>query len=414
MPAVWLREVREQCDTIVTKEELESGTHFLQTTFRERLEDLLRENIITNQEAALYQSQNDRLLKTVLLPAYAALGDGLVLLEDESVLPSGLASLPQGKAYYEQLLISQTGSYRPVTEIQEMLAAQFSMEYDRIRQLAQNYPEIARIIANDVSDDFPYKNAAQILPDLQDRMKEDFPSLPGENTLATVKTVSPSLEEFCAPAFYLTAPLDDTDTNSIYINRKKTPGGLELYTTLAHEGFPGHLYQTVYYNRSAQERGERPARELLWYGGYQEGWALYSEFYSYDYASLLLMEDGQKDAALMAQLERTNRSLQLCLYSMLDIMIHYENASCSQVAEILEKFGINDVNSAEHIYDYIAQSPCNYLKYYLGYLEILELQEEAAALWGDQYSDYRFHCFLLDSGPADFLSLHEKMTAKKE
>ena len=61
----------------------------------------------------------------------------------------------------------------------------------------------------------------------------------------------------------------------------------------------------------------------------------------------------------------------------------------------------------------IAQEPCNYPKYYLGYLEILALQEEAEALWGDTYSDYSFHCFYLDNGPADFLSLEEQLTQWK-
>ena len=91
-------------------------------------------------------------------------------------------------------------------------------------------------------------------------------------------------------------------------------------------------------------------------------------------------------------------------------MIHYENASYSQVAKVLEKFGIDDSSSVRAIYTYIVQEPCNYLKYYLGYLEILSLRERARSLWGDDYSDYRFHCFYLDNGPADFLSLNELLT----
>lgn len=414
MPAAFLKEVREQCDTIVTKEALEEGTHFLQTTFRERLTPLLQKQLITADEASLYLAQNDRLLKTVLLPAYTALGDGLLLLEDSSVLPAGLASLPEGQTYYEQLLISETGSYRPIAEIQTMLTDRFALEYEEIKKTAENHPEIIRNITEDHSESFPYQDPAQMLLDLRSRMEADFPVLPGPSASVTVKSVSPSLEAYCAPAFYLTAPLDDTESNSIYINRSKTPNGLELYTTLAHEGYPGHLYQTVYHNRSVLDTGQRPVRELLWYGGYQEGWALYVEFLAYDYAVSLLAQDGQETAALLAQLEARNRSLQLCLYSLIDIMIHYENASFDQVAKILENFGITDTGSARSIYNYIVQSPCNYLKYYLGYLEILSLQEQARDLWGDGYSDYRFHCFYLDCGPADFLSLQERLAAGQD
>lgn len=411
MPASFLKEVREQCDTIVTKEALEEGTHFLQTTFQERLASLVSEKIITAEEAVAYTSQNQRLLKTVLLPAYIALGDGLLLLEDDSVLPAGLAALPEGRAYYEQLLISETGSYRPVTEIREMLAEQFSKEYGEIRKLAENHPEIVEYIAKSTAEPFPYKDASQMLYDLQNRMKDEFPDLPGTVASIAVKAVSDSLEPYCAPAFYLTAPLDDTDSNSIYINRSKTPDGLELYTTLAHEGYPGHLYQTVYHNRSALASGERPARELLWYGGYQEGWAVYVEFHAYDYAAELLSEHGQEAAALTAQLEAHNRSLQLCLYSLIDVMIHYDNASFEQITELLQKCGIRNIDAATSIYHYIIQNPCNYLKYYLGYLEILSLREEARKLWDTDYTDYRFHLFYLDSGPSDFLSLEEQLAA---
>ena len=409
MPAAFLQSVREQCDTIVTKEDLDAGTHFLQTTFQERMETLFQKGIVTAEEAGHYAAQNERLLKTVLLPAYAALGDGLLLLEDSDALPAGLAALPEGKAYYEQLLISQTGSYRSLGEIQQMLAEKFSEEYEAIKKMAADHPEIAGYYAQETATAFPYREASQMLLDLKERMAGDFPPVPGGAVDVHVKAVDHSLADYCAPAFYLTAPLDDTDSNTIYINRQKTPDGLDLYTTLAHEGYPGHLYQTVYHNRSLLASGERPAREVLWYGGYQEGWALYVEFLSFGYAADLLRENGQETAALAAELEAHNRSLQLCLYSALDVLIHYENASYSQIAKVLSGFGITDSTSMKAIYHYIIQSPCNYPKYYLGYLEILSLQEEAKRLWGNEYTDYRFHSFLLDSGPADFLSLGERL-----
>lgn len=409
LPAVFLQAVREQCDTVVTKQALEAGTHFLQTTFQERLEDLAGKGLVTAEEAGQYIAQNERLLKTVVLPAYASLGDGLLLLEDSGALPAGLAALPDGKAYYEQLLISQTGSYRSMDEIRDLLAAQFSSEYEAVKRIAAEHPEIAQSHALQDLPAFPCKEASQMLLDLKTRMAEDFPAVPGGPVDVHVKAVSDSLADYCAPAFYLTAPLDDTDSNTIYINRRKTPDGLELYTTLAHEGYPGHLYQTVYHNRSLLSSGGRPAREILWYGGYQEGWALYVELLSYQYAADLLRENNQETAALAAGLEARSRSLQLCLYSILDVLIHYENASYSQIAKVLSGFGITDSTSAKAIYNYIIQSPCNYLKYYLGYLEILSLQERARSLWGDDYTDYRFHSFYLDWGPADFMSLAEML-----
>lgn len=413
MPASGLKSVRAQCDTIVTKQALNEGTHFLQTTFEERLQTLLKNGKLSEAEARKYLAANDRLLKTVLLPAYTALGDGLLVLEDESVSLSGLGAYPQGKEYYQALLISETGSCRPIDEIQELLTARFSAEYEAIRRLLDEHPSAALHYGKNEPISFPYSNAAQMLADLQERMKGSFPAVSGELVSVAVKPVSDSLKDYTAPAFYLTAPLDDTVNNVIYINTGKTLSALELYTTLAHEGYPGHLYQSVYHGRRCLAENSRTAGELIWYGGYLEGWAVYVEFLSYDYASALLRENMQEEDAVFVQIEKHNRSMQLCLYSLLDIMIHYENASFQKIAKVLENFGIEDNSSAAAIYSYIAQEPCNYLKYYLGYLEILSLKEDAETLWADAYTDYAFHCFYLDNGPADFLSLQEQLQRAK-
>lgn len=425
MPASSLEKVKKQCDTIVTREELQQGTHFLQSTFEERLQALCNSGDLTQEEAVKYQIQNNRLLETVVQPAYEELADGLYVLEDSSIPLSGLASKPLGREYYQYLLRSETGSYRSMTEVRELLSEAFHREYESIRSLAAEHPDLAGYLSSDGISDFPCQNADDMLRNLQIKMQSDFPMLPtveqqargdgatSQNSSAypsvSVKAVSPSLEQYCAPAFYLTAPLDDTDNNVIYINEKNSPTGLELYTTLAHEGYPGHLYQTVYSNRVFVNNGDNKVREILWYGGYLEGWALYVEFQSYDYAAALMEEHNRSTDSLSIQLEKHNRGLQLCLYSLLDIMIHYDNASCSQVADVLENLGITNASSAAAIYTYITEEPCNYLKYYLGYLEILELKEEAQDLWGDQYSDFAFHKFYLDCGPSDFSSLQERL-----
>ena len=430
MPSVSLLQVVEQCDTILTKEELDAGTHFLQTTFAERLEGLISDGELTSQKAESYQVLNNRLLRTVMLPAYEALGDGLLVLEDPAIPLKGLAAQPNGAAYYEQLLISQTGSYRPVSEIKEMVITKLYEEYQNLIDILTETPDLVNVPYDTLLEqEFPYKNAAEMLTDLQERMSADFPPLDANEPLPSVavKAVSENLQDYCAPAFYLTPPLDDTSSNAIYINEKSTPAGLELYTTLAHEGYPGHMYQSVYHNRNTMDSSDDTSnhvRELLWYGGYLEGWALYVEFISYDYATQLYQEtasasqtadsfttDSSTSETMSAaiQLIKHDRSLQLSLYSLLDIMIHYENASQEQVANLLHNFGISSQTAVSAIYEYIVEEPTNYLKYYLGYLEILELKKEARELWGNNYSDYEFHTFLLDCGPADFTFLEERL-----
>ncbi|MBQ7782065.1 MAG: DUF885 domain-containing protein [Lachnospiraceae bacterium] len=434
-----LEQVREQCYTILSKEELAQGTHFLQTTFSERLDKLLAQGLITEEDAATYISSNNRLLTTVMQPAYETLGDGLFLLMgDGASTPAGLCHLPQGQAYYEWLVKENTGSALSVEEIKALLYPQFNEEYTALHDmLAASEDSVSMWIKALQGNSFSLSSPEEMLADLQTRMSADFPALPAtsgstahagsadmeaqgalpDSSLFTaslpslaVKEVSPSLEDYCAPAFYLTPPLDDTENNVIYINEKSTPEGLELYTTLAHEGYPGHLYQSVYSQRTMMSKEEDPVRQLFWYGGYLEGWALYVEFISYDYATELAMETGDIDAAYAYQIEKHNRNMQLCLYALLDVAIHYDGASYEQVHEVLGAFGILDADTTRRVYDYIAEEPANYLKYYLGYLEILRLKEAAKEQWGNEYSDLRFHTFYLDCGPSDFTSLTEALT----
>jgi uncharacterized protein (DUF885 family) len=439
--------VLEQCESIVDPKDLQVGTHFLQTTFVERLGDLYREELLSEDEAKYYIAQNNRLLSTVVVPAYEALYDGLYVLEDDRIPLEGLAAKPGGADYYELLVKSETGSSRSIAQIKEMLTKQLEAEFGALHDLLTAYPELVLSNYDDSLDAaFPYYTPSQMLVDLQERMAEDFPRLEGTgdgvNSVAaadvessemrtkadggtsdaeatassqvsmpmvTIKSVSESLENYCAPAYFLTPPIDDSDNNVIYINNRNSPAGLELYTTLAHEGYPGHMYQTVYSNRNMLRQADNYVRQILWYGGYQEGWAMYVEFFSFDYAAALLSEAGYPDLVPAVSFEQHNRSLLLCLYSLLDILIHYENASYEEVREVLHTCGIIQESSVLSIYEYLVEEPANYLKYYVGYLEILELKQEAKELWGDAYSDYAFHTFFLNCGPSDFETIRESL-----
>ncbi len=406
MPDVSLEKVRKQCDTIVTTTELTQGTHFLQTTFEDRVLTLQLQNLLTLKETASLIEENDRLLTTVVQPAYATLSQGLLALEASDTLPKGLALLPDGKTYYHHLLFAETGSSRSERELVQMLLAQFQEEQSAIRSLTKQSPSLISMLSEGITEDFPLTEPEEMLSDLQSRMVNDFP-VSNPTPSFTVKDVVPSLEPHSAPAFYLTTPLGDSDSNVIYINRRNSPQGLELYTTLAHEGFPGHLYQTVYSNRSFLDKNTDPARTLVWYGGYLEGWALYVEFISYDYAVDLLEQSEQPDAAQAALLEKHTRSLQLCMYTLLDLLIHGEGAGYDQTAMFLGKFGIDSPDACKAIYTYIAEEPCNYPKYYVGYLEILKLRDTAKKHWNDTYSDKKFHTFYLEAGISDFSSLED-------
>ncbi len=401
-----LQEVLAGCESCLTEDAINSNEHFLQQTFSERLVPLQAGGNLSSKEVAAYIETHNEIMIAKLLPAYQALRDGLWELREYCTPVEGLCHKPDGSAYYEALLKNQTGSGRSVENIRELLTIKIDEEYDALIYTLrnQNVQELLRENQTKLTTDFPLTDAMDILADLQSRMEEDFPPLQTTVNLQ-VKNVSDALAEHTAPAFYLTPPLDDYKNNVIYINQQLTATGLELYTTLAHEGFPGHLYQTAYDSYKIEQQENGYLKSLLWYGGFLEGWALYTEFMAYDYAIDLLNESGCEDAARIARAEKHQRSLLLALYGLLDIMIHYEWATEVDVCRMLEKYGITDEDTVAAIYRYIVEEPTNYLKYYAGYMEILELKKQALTLWGDDYSDLSFHKFLLDNGPADFDTL---------
>ena len=406
----------KQCDTIMDPDLLSAGEHFLQTTFQERAEALVQEGLLTGEEMELYIAENNRILTTLVAPAYIALADAVFLLSGSGTHEGGLCELPSGGAYYLYLLRHNTGTSRTPEEIQVLLSDRFQLCYQNLQALVETYREQTGNTSISLQDipAFPFQDAQEVLADLQQRIQTDFPPLDAlTKTLPTCRTkaVAESMEEFTSPAFYLTPPIDDMGDNVIYVNNASTSPGLELYTTLAHEGYPGHLYQTVYSQLYENSRTKNPVRSALFYGGFVEGWAYYVENISYGYASDVLLANGASNITpLLVDIACLERNLQVNLYCLLDLSIHYYGATRQDIYRSLAAFGISDKDTADAIYDYIRTEPTTYLKYYLGYLEILSLQDKAKELWGQDYTPLRFHTFLLQAGPSDFSNLEKRLT----
>ena len=406
----------QQCNSLITEQELAEGTHFLQTSFEEKLMALHQQGLISEENKNEFEKQNHQLLATVLYPTYQNLSKGLnALQQGNHSTPLGLSSYPKGKEYYSCLVGFQTGSSANVTEMKNTLEKLLSTYRITLSKLLTSSDDSLLLLNSAHNTEwFPSDTIPSMLSHLNQSMSQDFPPFPGQETPnLTVKEVSNALADTSAPAFYLTPPFDETLDNTIYLNPNSPSDCLTLYTTLAHEGYPGHLYQTVYYNCHAAQQELSPIRHLLSYEGYQEGWALYVEFLSYDYLSALAEEKGKPKLRLGYEIEKHNRMMQLCLYSLIDIYIHYEGYTPSQIQAYLAAMGISDGETANAIYQYIANAPGNYLKYFWSYLEILSLKKQAENLWTEAYSDLAFHQFFLERGPSDFASLSNALALKK-
>ncbi len=380
---------------------METGEeNYLYSMFRQQIEELLTEKRITQDQADSFIEMQEKLMDQCVFPAYLTLSQGLEDLKGQGKNSGGLAHLEGGKEYYVYLIRSTVGDYRSPEEILQSLFLRLQTDYQKVQELLSSDPQLLSRAYNLTPSDL---SPEQMLDYLQHVITDDFPGV--EVDSYEVKYVPESMEDFSSPAFYLTPPVDTLTPNTIYINQASQVSPAELFTTLAHEGFPGHLYQTVYFSK----QDHHPIRELLSCSGYIEGWATYVEALSYDYASPFLHIDQE-----ILDFLCLNRSISLCLYAILDLGIHDQGWNAQTTADTLAVFGITDPDTCQEIFQYIVENPANYLKYYLGYLNFLDLREEVQSTAGSSFSPRDFHKNLLDIGPAPFPVVEKYLFAKYE
>ena len=382
MPDYACQSIISQCNDFV----LAGEEHFLIETFADRINALPE---LSPEKKETYIQQNKQLVTNDLANAYQYLASEMTTLLGKGVNKQGLCYFPEGKDYYKLLVRYYTGCSDEISEIQENISEQRQSDLTFIADLAQKDPAFwERFETASLAE----KDPVDTLAELQVDMLSDFPSAP--ETICTVDLIDECLEDYVAPAYYITAPLDQYTQNSIHINDDYDTTSLDYFTTLAHEGFPGHLYQTV----MSYESDIDPVRILTNYSGYIEGWATYVEMLSYKYADI--------DTDIAQALQK-NQSSMLSLYASTDLGIHHDGWTLEDTNAFWNSYGIKDTTTISNIYEYIVSEPGVYLQYYVGYLEFLELKETAMEEYETSFDEVNFHQAILEIGPAPFDILNE-------
>lgn len=389
-----LDRILKQCQSFIA----DPDSNYMDDIFAQKLKTFSNPILPAKDQQKLC-TYHHKLICQEVIPAYQELITGLETLRGTGKNSRGLAFFNGGREYYLYLLRSQTGTYVPVKRIEQRLSAQLLSDYRQIRSLLQKDPTL-------ISNLSGYSNELTLSPDemlktLPKLMAKDFPKL--NDVTYEIRSVHPSMKSFLSPAFYLTPPIDTQIPNVIYINDSGRTNSLELFGTLAHEGFPGHLYQTVSFARS----NPSDIRYLVTSSGYIEGWATYVESYGYEYAASLMKDSTAATNAV--RLIWLNRSMNLCIYSLIDIGIHYRGWEEARTAAFLKAFGITNASTVSEIYQYIVETPGNYLKYYWGYLNFLDLKTASQKKLGDDFDLKEFHRKILEIGPVQFPVLEKYM-----
>ena len=389
-----LDRVLAQCSAFIQNPD----NNYMLDIFQKKLSDYGKLSV-SEQNALILTHKS--LMKTEVIPAYQELMTGLEALRGTGKNNRGLTYFKGGKAYYLYLLQSQTGSYVPVKQMEKRLSRQLSSEIGIAGTMLRKKPELLTILNQGIT--FKKMKPAQMLNALQQKIQADFPAL--ADVTFELRTVHDSMKDYLSPAFYLTPPMDTGTPNVIYINPAASYQELELFTTLAHEGFPGHLYQTVTF----QLQNPSGIRNLLCTSGFAEGWATYVEPFAYQYAADYIQDPS---ATELARISWLNRSINLCMYSLLDIEIHYNGWTQAEAASFLKAFGIEDSTVVSEIYQYILETPGNYLKYYWGYLSILDLRTSEQNRLGQDFDLKKFHSQVLKIGGVQYPVLEKYIDAE--
>lgn len=388
-----IEDIQTQCNNYLSA----TDTNCLISSFENRLSHLLSSGILTEEEQQEYCIQNTNKVLQEILPAYESFVSSLDNLKGKATIDGGLVHLKNGSNYYEYLVKSVTGSPLSPEEIQKQIHTQMKEKQSTLLSLLQENPNI---LEEYETTTIPMTDPNEMLSTLQQKLENSFPKAP--TTSYELKTVDPSLSEHLSPAFYLTPPIDDIFSNVIYINRLSSSYDSDtLYPTLAHEGYPGHLYQNTYFYST----NPNPIRSLLNFEGYSEGWATYVEYHCYEEI------DYDKNASAMAQIQQYEMDLSLGLCSLIDIGVNYEGWDLEQCSSFLSEHGITDSDTALSLYHSVIEEPANYLKYYASFLQFESLRKKAMDTLQDDFDPIQFHKIILDLGPAPFPIVEEVITS---
>ena len=383
MPDFEVDKIVDQCQQFIANPD----NHYLIDSFNSRIDSA---DFLDNNAKELYKSSNITQIKESVIPAYEYIISELPKLKGTCKNEGGLANFKNGKEFYELLVRDYTGSDKSVPEIKKMIEDKYKADFNEILGITLKDNTIFDKMSEcpvDLSD------PTKVLNDLKSKIAVDFPT--GLETTFTVSYVPESMEKYTSPAYYILPPIDNLNNNSIYINKSQVSESIEDFVTLAHEGFPGHLFQTTYF----YSQNPSNIRKLFSFSGYSEGWGTYAEMYSYSLA-------GTEDA--VTRINELNKTYTFAIYCLTDIGINYEGWTYDETMKFLSGIGLGKEDS-NTIYETLIEEPALYLAYYVGYLEFMELRSTAEEALGDNFSLKAFHTFLLKTGPAQFEIIRDRM-----
>ena len=271
--------------------------------------------------------------------------------------------------------------------------------YDQVMATQSKIVKNYGITTYDELDEFLAKNAIfngtpeEMMEYLKEFAPTIVPNLKSNPQILIKEMDVASAKVSNAVAYYMKSPLDNTGTEDITLNPIKLGGANDVLSTLAHEGYPGHLYAYV----NSKEIGQHYVSTIMTSTAHAEGWATYVQLKLYEYAKA-----NTTKYALIDTIDYlyANELLGFLLETRLDFGIHYEGWDVKAVSAYLSKNGYNG-GAAQGIYDLLIEVPSQYAAYGYGKIVFLKLHEEAQAILSGYYDEVEFNAMLHSRGWTD-------------
>lgn len=377
-----LRDTDAQLDKFLEKKE----DNPLITTFNQRIDAF---EGIDPSEKETYKQKNQDIVLNSYIPAVEKTKKELDALAGSRKGGYAIADLKNGKDYYAAMARSQTGLDCSVQEMVDVCT-------DFLKKSMPAYSQLLQAQDRSFMDEtIPEKTPEEILAYLQEHM-DSLPEGPEVNYL--VDYLDPSIANDSVVAYYMQPPLDDITDNVIRINGSNVDDTVSLYETLAHEGFPGHLFQTTWY----LNENPSPIRKVTSQIGYTEGWAMYAEVLAYNTSEL-------SDAA--KQFHILDTTINYVLNAVADLCVNGLGWNISKLGSYFDSLGINGDGLAANLYDFVTLNPGMLLPYGVGISEFMLMRQKAEAIQKDSFDLKQFNTVLLEGGARPFANVEKDVNS---
>lgn len=326
--------------------------------------------------------------------AYSDTIDVLNELKGSCTNEQGLCNYGEiGEKYYDAIIKEKTSSDMDGEELADFLDDAMSglmLELSVI--LAADYD--AYYSALSYQPDFT--EPEQVLEYVLDNMGKDFPEPVTLNYNIEYQNKACEVEH--SLAYYVTCRIDNVEVNNIKVNGSEVnEDSFQLYNTLAHEGYPGHLYEFTYFYANEDVPD---IRKILSFIGATEGWAQYASNLSTDYLDL---SENEKRIIYI------NDLFSYILCSRVDVGVNYEGWDLEDTREYLSNYIDANTETVESLYYSATGDPGLYFPYTTGYIMMVDLRKTAEEELGDEFDACKYHEWLLNTGITSFEVYEEQL-----